>query len=59
VRGSALRPRRWRVPPGDRVGMAQMVVAFVGTAAWVGGVLLLVVMAVVPLLEHFADEDDR
>jgi hypothetical protein len=39
--------------------MAQMVVAFVGTAAWVGGVLLLVVMAVVPLLEHFADADDR
>jgi hypothetical protein len=47
------------MPPGDRVGMAQMIVAFVGTAAWVGGVLILVVMAVLPLLEHLADADGR
>jgi hypothetical protein len=38
-------------------GMAQMIVAFLGTAAWVGGVLILLVMASVPLLEHLADAD--
>lgn len=55
MRGSALRPRRAPGPAGDRVGMAQMIVAFLGTAAWVGGVLLLVVMAAVPFLENVAD----
>jgi hypothetical protein len=59
VRGSALRPRRRSGWSGDRVGMAQMIVAFLGTAAWVGGVLVLVVMAVLPLLEHFADAERR
>jgi hypothetical protein len=39
--------------------MAQMIVAFLGTAAWVGGVLVLVVMAVLPLLEHLAEVDQR
>jgi hypothetical protein len=58
-RGSDLRPRRGRRLPGDRVGMAQMIVAFLGTAAWMGGVLVLVVMAVLPLLEHLADADGR
>jgi hypothetical protein len=47
------------VPPGDRGGMAQMIVAFLGTAGWVAGVLVLVVMAVLPLLERFADADGR
>jgi hypothetical protein len=37
--------------------MAQMIVVFLGTAGWVGGVLVLVVMAVLPLLEHVADAD--
>jgi hypothetical protein len=59
VRGSALRPRRAPVPAGDRVGMAQMIVAFLGTAAWVGGVLLLVVMAAVPFLEYLAEAEHR
>lgn len=40
-------------------GMAQMIVAFLGTAAWIGGVLLLVVMAAIPFLEHLADADHR
>jgi hypothetical protein len=39
--------------------MAQMIVAFLGTAAWVGGVLVLVVMAALPLLEHVADAGRR
>jgi hypothetical protein len=39
--------------------MAQMIVAFLGTTAWVGGVLVLVVMAGLPLLEHLADADRR
>jgi hypothetical protein len=47
------------VSPGDRGGMAQMIVAFLGTAGWVAGVLVLVVMAVIPLLERFADADGR
>jgi hypothetical protein len=47
------------VPPGDRVGMAQMIVAFLGTAAWVGGVLVLVLMATIPFLENLADADHR
>ena len=55
VLGSVLRPRRRPVPCGDRVGMAQMIVAFLGTAAWVGGVLILVVMAALPFLENLAD----
>jgi hypothetical protein len=37
--------------------MAEMIVAFLGTAAWVGGVLVFVVMATLPLLEHVADAD--
>jgi hypothetical protein len=41
------------------IGMAQMIVAFLGTAAWIGGVLLLVVMAVIPFLEKLADADHR
>jgi hypothetical protein len=41
------------------VGMAQMIVAFLGTAAWVAGVLLLVVMAAIPFLEGLADPDHR
>lgn len=45
--------------PGIVVGMAQMIVAFLGTAAWIAGVLLLVVMAAVPFLEHLADADHR
>ena len=59
VRGSDLWPRREPVPPGDRVGMAQMIVAVLSTAAWVGGVLVLVVMAVLPLLENLADGSRR
>jgi hypothetical protein len=39
--------------------MAQMIVAFLGTAAWVGGVLVLVVMAALPLLENLADGGNR
>jgi hypothetical protein len=39
--------------------MAQMIVAFVSTAAWVGGVLVLVVMAALPLLENPADGSGR
>jgi hypothetical protein len=39
--------------------MAQMIVAFLGTAAWVGGVLVLVVMAALPLLENLADGGRR
>jgi hypothetical protein len=39
--------------------MAQMIVAFLGTAAWMGGVLILVVMATIPFLEHLADADGR
>jgi hypothetical protein len=39
--------------------MAQMIVAFLGAAAWVGGVLVLIVMAAIPLLEHVADADRR
>jgi hypothetical protein len=39
--------------------MAQMIVAFLGTTAWLGGVLVLLVMATLPLLEHFADADRR
>jgi hypothetical protein len=39
--------------------MAEMIVAFLGTTAWVGGVLVLVVMAGLPLLEHLADADRR
>jgi hypothetical protein len=35
--------------------MAQMIVAFLGTTAWVGGVLVLLVMALVPLLENLVD----
>jgi hypothetical protein len=53
--GSVLRPKRRRVPAGDRCGMAQMIVAFLGTTAWVGGVLVLLVMALVPLLENLVD----
>ena len=45
--------------PGDGVGMAQMIVAFLGTAAWVGGVLILVVMAALPFLENLADGSHR
>lgn len=47
------------MPRDDPVGMAQMIVAFLGTAAWVGGVLILVVMATLPLLENLADGDRR
>jgi hypothetical protein len=39
--------------------MAEMIVAFLGTTAWVGGVLVLVVMATLPLLEHMAEPDRR
>jgi hypothetical protein len=39
--------------------MAQMIVAFLGTAGWVLGVLVLGTMAVLPLLESFADADRR
>jgi hypothetical protein len=39
--------------------MAQMIVAVLGTAGWVAGVLVLAVMAVLPLLERFADTDGR
>jgi hypothetical protein len=39
--------------------MAQMIVAVLGTAAWVGGVLVLVVMAAIPYLENLADADHR
>jgi hypothetical protein len=39
--------------------MTQMIAAFLGTVAWVGGVLVLVVMALLPLLEHLADADHR
>jgi hypothetical protein len=39
--------------------MAQMIVAFLSTAAWVGGVLVLVVMAAVPLLENLANGNQR
>lgn len=53
--GSVLRPKRRRAPSGDRCGMAQMIVAFLGTTAWVGGVLVLLVMALVPLLENLVD----
>ena len=53
--GSVLRPKRGRAPSGDRCGMAQMIVAFLGTTAWVGGVLVLLVMALVPLLENLVD----
>ena len=59
MRGSALRPRRAPAPGGDRVGMAQMIVAFLGTAAWVSGVLVLVVMAALPFLENLADGSRR
>lgn len=38
-------------------GMAQMIVAFLGTAGWMGGVLVLGIMAVLPLLENFSDAD--
>lgn len=37
--------------------MAQMIVAFLGTAGWMGGVLVLGIMAVLPLLENFSDAD--
>jgi hypothetical protein len=40
-------------------GMTQMIVAFLGTTAWVGGVLVIIVMATFPLLEHVADADRR
>jgi hypothetical protein len=59
ARGSALRPRRGRGLPRDRFGMAEMIVAFLGTTAWVGGVLVLVVMATLPLLEHMAESNRR
>lgn len=59
VRGSVLRPRRRSAPSRDRVGMAQMIVAFLGTAAWVSGVLVLVVMAALPFLENLADGNQR
>ena len=59
VRDSDLRPRRRSWRSGDRVGMAQMIVAFLGTAAWVGGVLILVLMAAIPFLENLADADHR
>jgi hypothetical protein len=39
--------------------MAEMIVAFLGTTAWVGGVLVIIVMATLPLLEHVADVDRR
>jgi hypothetical protein len=39
--------------------MAQIIVAFLGTAAWLGGVLVLLVMATLPSLEHLADSDRR
>ena len=59
VRGSDLWPRRRPWLPGDRVGMAQMIVAFLSTAVWLGGVLVLVVMAVLPFLENLADGSRR
>ncbi len=59
VRGSDQRPRRGSAPPGDRCGMAQMIVAILSTAAWVGGVLVLVVMAAIPMLENLADGNHR
>ncbi|HET6258311.1 hypothetical protein [Pseudonocardia sp.] len=34
--------------------MTDMIDAVLGTAAWMAGVLLLVVMAALPLLEHLA-----
>ena len=49
----------WARRPEIVIGMAQMIVAFLGTAAWIGGVLLLVVMAAIPLLEKLADADHR
>jgi hypothetical protein len=39
--------------------MAQIIVAFLGTTAWLGGVLVLLVMATLPWLEHLADADRR
>jgi hypothetical protein len=47
--------RRGAIVPG----MAEMIVAFLGTTAWVGGVLVIIVMATLPLLEHVADVDRR
>ena len=58
-RSSVPRPRRAGPVPGDRSGMTEMIVAFLGTTAWVGGVLVLLVMATLPLLEHVADADRR
>jgi hypothetical protein len=39
--------------------MTEMIVAFLGSTAWLGGVLVLVVMAALPLLEHAADSERR
>ncbi len=37
--------------------MAQIIVAFLGTAAWLSGVLVLLVMATLPWLDQLADAD--
>lgn len=58
-RGSVLRPKRAPPVPGDRSRMTEMIVAFLGTTAWVGGVLVLLVMALLPLLVRAADADRR
>jgi hypothetical protein len=39
--------------------MAEMIVVVLGATAWLGGVLVLIVMAGLPLLEHIADSDRR
>jgi hypothetical protein len=36
-----------------------MILALLGTAPWVGGVLIFAVMAAIPLLERFTDPDRR
>jgi hypothetical protein len=40
-------------------GMTEMILAGLGATAWLGGVLVLVVVAGLPLLEHIADADRR
>ena len=58
-RGSALRPRRGVRSQTIVPDMTEMITAVLGATAWLGGVLVLVVMAGLPLLEHFADPDRR
>jgi hypothetical protein len=35
--------------------MLELITSVLGFAAWVGGVLVLVLMAALPLLEHFGE----